>query len=44
MIPGVPGVPGTKERELGEKRGMTHEMGSRVTDDCFVVTVDFLWG
>jgi len=26
----VPGVPGTKERELAEKWGMTHETGSRV--------------
>lgn len=44
MILEVPGVPGTKERELAEKWGRTHEVGSRVTDGCFVVTVDFLWG
>ena len=31
MIREVPGVPGTKERELAEKWGMTHEMGGGVT-------------
>jgi len=32
------------ERKLAEKWGMTHETGSRVTDGCFGVTVDFKWG